>query len=314
MKKLVVALGGNALLRKGEKGTLEEQFTNARVTAREIVDLVTRGYRVVITHGNGPQVGNIYLQQEIAFDKVPPMSLDACGAMSQGLIGFILTISLLNELNKRGLTEYSVVTVLTHVLVSIDDPAFHEPTKPIGPFYTEKEALRLIKEKKWSMKKDPRGGWRRVVPSPAPIKILEAPIVNYLVEREKTVVIACGGGGIPIVFREGEYRGVEAVIDKDLTAAKLAIDIGADILLILTDVEKVALYFGTPKQIWLDKMTVDEAEMYIEEGHFAPGSMLPKVLAAVNFVKNGGEKAIIAKLGKAIEALAGKTGTCIFRA
>jgi len=312
VKKLVVALGGNALLKKGEKGTLEEQFANAKITAKEIADLVARGYRVVVTHGNGPQVGNIYLQQELASSKIPPMSLDACGAMSQGLIGFILTLSLLNEFSRRGL-GYSVVTILTHVLVDAKDPAFSEPTKPIGPFYSEKDALRLINEKGWTMKRDPRGGWRRVVPSPKPIKILEAPIINYLIEREKTVVIACGGGGIPVVFKEGEYKGVEAVIDKDLTAAKLAIDIRADILLILTDVEKVALYFGTPKQKWIDKMTIEEAEKYIGEGHFAPGSMLPKVLAAIEFIKNGGEKAIIAKLGKTMEALSGKTGTRILR-
>jgi len=313
VKRLVIALGGNALLRKGEKGTLENQFKNAEVTAKEIVDLALKNYKIVVTHGNGPQVGNIYLQQELVADKVPPMALDACGAMSQGLIGYILTVAILNELIKRGAADYTVVTIVTHVIVDDKDPAFKNPSKPIGLYYTEEEAMRILKEKKWALKPDPRGGWRRVVPSPRPLKILEAPIIRDLVERDKTIVIACGGGGIPLIFKDGKLKGVEAVIDKDLTSAKIAVDIKADILLILTDVEKVALNYGKPNQQWIDSMTVSEARRYISEGHFAPGSMLPKVVASIEFVEASGERAIITKLGKALKALLGETGTHIVR-
>ncbi len=306
---IVIALGGNALLQKGQKGTFEEQLRNARVAARQIVKLVKLGYRIVVTHGNGPQVGAILLQQEAAKDIVPPMPLDACGAMSQGLIGYIIQQSLYNELRREGLS-IPVATIVTQTIVRKDDPAFKNPTKFIGPYYSEEEAKRLMKEKGWVMKPDPRGGWRRVVPSPDPVGHIEIEAIKRLVDAG-VIVIASGGGGIPVIEENGEYRGVEAVIDKDLAAERLATALRADILMILTDVEKVALNYGKPNQKFIDVMTVSEAKKYYEEGHFPPGSMGPKVLAAIRFVENGGKFAVIGHLYKALETLRGETGTRI---
>ncbi|MEW6230027.1 MAG: carbamate kinase [Bacillota bacterium] len=307
---IVVALGGNAILKPGEKGTAELQMANVQATCRSIVQLVKRGYRVVITHGNGPQVGNILIQNLHARGIVPAMPLDVCGAESQGLIGYMIQQAMHNELIREGL-QSSAITVLTQVVVDSNDPAFGNPTKPIGPFHTEEEAKRFMAEKGEMWKEDAGRGWRKVVPSPQPVQIFERRAIESLLDRGE-VVIAAGGGGIPVVREGGMLRGVEAVIDKDLASAKLAMDIGADVLLILTDVEKVALNYRTPSQVFLDSMTIDEARRYMAEGHFRAGSMGPKVQASINFASAGG-LAIIASLGRCLDALDGKSGTRISR-
>lgn len=304
---ITVALGGNALLQYGQKGTFEEQLANARTTAKQIVELMRRGYRVVITHGNGPQVGAILLQQEAGAPQVPPMPLHACGAMSQGLIGYMIQQSLINELRRAGINA-PVATVVTQVLVDRRDQAFRNPTKFIGPWYSEEEA----KEKSrlgWVMKYDVGKGWRRVVPSPDPLKQVEIEAIRRMVEAG-IVVIASGGGGIPVVD-DGELEGVDAVIDKDLAGERLASSLGSDIFMILTDVEKVALNFKKENQKFLDVISLEGAKRYYEEGHFPPGNMGPKVLAAIRFVERTGKIAIITSLDKAVDALDGKTGTRI---
>ena len=314
-KLVVVALGGNAIKRADEEGTAEQQFRNVRKTCRQILKLVKMGYRVVVTHGNGPQVGNLLIQQEEASDLVPPQPLDVLDAMTQGQIGYMLQQTLINYLRKEGL-NIPVVTVITQVLVSEEDPDFRNPSKPVGPFYTREEAERLRSERGYIVKRVKPGGakpYRRVVPSPDPISIVEGEAIRSLVDSG-AIVIAAGGGGIPVVMdEEGNLKGVEAVVDKDLASERLAEALGADILLILTDVEKVKLNFGRPSERDIDMMTVKEAEKYRREGHFLPGSMEPKVRACIRFLKSGGEKAVITSLDKAVEALEGKTGTTIYR-
>ncbi len=304
---ITIALGGNALLQYGQKGTFEEQLANARRTSRQLVELLRRGYRLVITHGNGPQVGAILLQQEAATNQVPPMPLHACGAMSQGLIGYMIQQSMINELKRAGM-NVPVATVVTQVLVDREDPAFQNPTKFIGPWYPEEEAKRK-EEQGWVMKYDVGKGWRRVVPSPDPIGQVEIEAIRRMVEAG-IVVIASGGGGIPVVD-DGGYEGVDAVIDKDLAGERLATSLDADLYMILTDVEKVAINFKKPNQRFLDVVTLEEARRYYDEGHFPPGNMGPKVKAAMRFVERTGREAIITSLDKVIEALEGKTGTRI---
>jgi carbamate kinase len=309
MSLLTIALGGNALLQYGQKGTFEEQLANARVTAKQIVELVKRGHKVVITHGNGPQVGAILLQQEAGSSQVPAMPLHACGAMSQGLIGYMIQQSLINELRKAGI-DMPVATVITQVLVDRNDSAFRNPTKFIGPWYSEEEAREKDKLG-WVMKYDVGKGWRRVVPSPDPIKQVEIEAIRRMVDSG-IIVIASGGGGIPVVDEE-ELEGVDAVIDKDLAGERLASSLGADVFMILTDVEKVAINFKRENQKFLDVLTIEEAKKYYEEGHFPPGNMGPKVLAAIRFVERTGKTAIITSLDKAVDALDGKTGTRIIK-
>ncbi|HDH07389.1 MAG TPA: carbamate kinase, partial [Thermoproteales archaeon] len=269
MKRIVIALGGNAFLRKNQKGFFREQVENLKLSLKSLVSILNT-YEVVLTHGNGPQVGNIYLQQELLARFVPPMPLDACDAMSQGLIGYML----LQALNSIPLNK-PVVVLVTRVLVNLNDPAFKKPTKPIGPYYSEKEAKRLERERKWTFIKTPEGMFRRVVPSPKPVKILDTKPIKELIEKG-FLVVACGGGGIPVAFENNSLRGVEAVIDKDLTAALLASSIEADTLIILTNVDYVYLNYATPSQKPLRKMSLREAEKYYREGHFPPGSMGPK--------------------------------------
>jgi carbamate kinase len=309
MSLLTIALGGNALLQYGQKGTFEEQLANARVTAKQIVELVKRGHKVVITHGNGPQVGAILLQQEAGSSQVPAMPLHACGAMSQGLIGYMIQQSLINELRKAGI-DMPVATVITQVLVDRNDSAFRNPTKFIGPWYSEEEAREKDKLG-WVMKYDVGKGWRRVVPSPDPIKQVEIEAIRRMVDSG-IIVIASGGGGIPVVDEE-ELEGVDAVIDKDLAGERLASSLGADVFMILTDVEKIAINFKRENQKFLDVLTIEEAKKYYEEGHFPPGNMGPKVLAAIRFVERTGKTAIITSLDKAVDALDGKTGTRIIK-
>ncbi|MEM2896399.1 MAG: carbamate kinase [Candidatus Bathyarchaeia archaeon] len=312
---IVVALGGNAIKQAHEKGTAEEQFENVKITCKHILEMIKRGYRVVITHGNGPQAGNLLIQQEEAKSLVPPQPLDIVGAMTQGQIGYMLQQTLINYLKEAGLSV-PVVTVITQVLVDEKDPDFKDPSKPVGPFYTKEEAERLEREKGYVIKKVKPSGdrpYRRVVPSPDPIKTFEAEAVKQLVDSG-IIVIASGGGGIPVMLdKNGRLQGLEAVIDKDLAGERLAEVVKPDIFLILTDVEKVKLNFGKQDEKELDEMSIEEAMRYLEEGHFLPGSMGPKVKACIRFLEFGGKKAIITSLDKAIEALEGKTGTLIYK-
>ena len=312
-KTIVIALGGNAIKRAEEEGTAEQQLRNVKITCKHILEIIKRGYRVVITHGNGPQVGNLLIQQEEASKLVPPQPLDILGAMTQGQIGYMLQQTLISYLKKEKL-NIPVATIITQVLVDKDDPDFNNPSKPVGPFYTRKEAEKLIEEKGYIVKKVKPGrkAYRRVVPSPDPIGIIEKDVIKMLVEAG-FIVIASGGGGIPVIDQNGQLRGVEAVIDKDLAGERLAEIVDADIFLILTDVEKVKLNFRKPNEKDLDKLTIAEAEKYLEEGHFLPGSMEPKVKACIRFLKAGGEKAIITSLDKAVDALEGETGTHFYK-
>ena len=310
-KRLVIALGGNAL-----GNTPQEQLELVKHTASTIVDLAEEGYDVVIGHGNGPQVGMVNLAFEYSANNgggTPPMPFPECGAMTQGYIGYHLQQAVQRELAQRGIDK-PCAAVVTQVVVESSDPAFQNPTKPIGSFYSKEDAERIMAETGYTFVEDAGRGWRRVVPSPMPAKIVELPVVEQLVGMH-SIVITVGGGGIPVVQKgEGDYEGVAAVIDKDRASARLALDLNADMLVILTAVEKVSINFRKPDQKDLDTMTLDEARQYIEEGHFAPGSMLPKVESCISFVeKTEGATALITSLEKAREALAGKTGTRIVK-
>ena len=307
-KLLVIALGGNALLKRGQKGSFEEQYVNVRTTATKIADLIERGYKIVLTHGNGPQVGATLLRHEAAKSIVPPFPLDACGAETQGFIGYMIQQALRNELKARGIDKY-VVTVITRVIVDKHDLAFQNPTKPIGPFYSKDEADTLKQQKPdLTIKEDAGRGYRRVVPSPDPKIIAERSAIRALVDAGY-VVVACGGGGIPIIEEGTSAVGVEAVIDKDLAGQRLATLIGANVFVILTDVKGAYVDYGTQKQELIAEITSGKLKNYLREGQFKEGSMAPKVQAAIRFVEAGGERAIIADLASLIEALDGKTGT-----
>ena len=310
MSKIVIALGGNALQSKNSAPTAEGQLEVVNNTCERIADICSQGYEVAIVHGNGPQVGRILLASETAKDVTPAMPFDVCGAMSQGYIGYHIQQALRYALNIRNI-NYPVLTVATQMIVDEKDPGFTNPTKPIGPFYTEEEAKSLQEEKGYSMKEDAGRGWRRVVASPIPKRIVEIEAIKNL--WDSSIVISCGGGGIPVVEKmNGTLEGVAAVIDKDFAAELLAEQVDADTLMILTEVEKVAVNWGKPDQKNLDHMSLAEAAQYVEEGQFAPGSMLPKVEAAMKFARTyPNKKAIITSLDKAIDALEGKTGTVI---
>lgn len=307
-ERIVIALGGNALQSGKSEPTAEAQLEVVKKTCSYIADISCMGYELGIVHGNGPQVGRILLASEAAKDVTPAMPFDVCGAMSQGYIGYHLQQALKHALAEKG-KDIPVLTVLTQMLVDKNDKGFANPTKPIGPFYDEEEAKKLEAEKGYTMKEDAGRGFRRVVASPIPTEIVEIDAVKTL--WPSSVVISCGGGGIPVVRKEdGSLEGVAAVIDKDFAAELLAEDVDADALIILTEVEKVAINFNKPNQEDLSSLTVDEAEKHIADGQFAPGSMLPKVEAALKFVRSKpGRRAIITSLDKAVDALAGKTGT-----
>ncbi len=308
---LVVALGGNAIQKPGQAGTAEEQRENIAAACRHLASLVKSGYRLVLTHGNGPQVGSILLQNEAARDVAPPMPLDICGAQSQGFIGYMFQQSLSAALSELGVRT-PVTTIVTQTRVSADDPDFADPSKPIGPFYSEEEALVLAREKGFVVKEDSGRGWRRVVPSPDPVGIVERESIRHLVDSGN-IVIASGGGGIPVVEgSDGKLRGIEAVIDKDLAGERLAADVDADGFVILTDVEGVAINFGTRSQEELRNITAAEADRFLAEGHFRAGSMKPKVMAAVRFVRGDGRRwAVIGGLEGAELAVQGRGGTRI---
>lgn len=307
-QKVVIALGGNALQSKGTAPTADNQLKIVKKTCEHIADISRSGYEIAIVHGNGPQVGRILLASEVAGDVTPSMPFDVCNAMSQGYIGYHIQQSLKYSLSRRNMRA-PVLTVATQVIVDRNDPAFQNPTKPIGPFYTQEEAGKLSAERGYTMKEDAGRGWRRVVASPIPRKIVEIAAVKKL--WDSSIVISCGGGGIPVVENmDGTLEGVAAVIDKDFAAELLAEEVEADILMILTEVEKVAVNWGKPDQRNLDRLGLKEAAAYIEQGQFAPGSMLPKVEAAMKFVRAyPHKKAIITSLDKAMDALKGETGT-----
>ncbi len=309
-KRVVIALGGNALQESGTPATADAQLAVVRKTSEYIAEISEKGYEIAIAHGNGPQVGRILLASEAASAVTPTMPFDVCGAMSQGYIGYHIQQALKHELLKKS-KDVPVVTIVTQVVVDKNDPAFVNLTKPIGPFYTEEEAKVIAEEKGYVMKEDAGRGWRRVVASPKPIKIVEIDSVKRL--WDSTIVVTVGGGGIPVIEKEdGSLEGIAAVIDKDLAAERLAEDIDADVLVILTEVEKVSINYKKPNQKDLDLISVAQAEQYIKEGHFAPGSMLPKIEAAVGFAKSkSGRKAIITSLYKVVDALEGKAGTTI---
>jgi carbamate kinase len=310
MEKIVIALGGNALQSKGTAPTAAGQLEVVKRTCERIADISSQGYEVAIVHGNGPQVGRILLASESAKDVTPAMPFDVCGAMSQGYIGYHIQQALKYALSLRN-RNCPVLTVATQMVVDENDPGFTNPTKPIGPFYSEEEAKDLIEKKGYTMKEDAGRGWRRVVASPIPRRIVEIEAIKKL--WDSSIVISCGGGGIPVVERmDGTLEGVAAVIDKDFAAELLAEQVDADVLMILTEVEKVAVNWGKEDQKDLDHMSLKEAVQYIEEGQFAAGSMLPKVEAAMKFARTyPDKKAIITSLDKAIDALEGKTGTVI---
>lgn len=306
--KIVIAVGGNALQTDNSKPTAEHQLEVVKTTCEYIAELSARNYEMAIVHGNGPQVGRILLATEAAKDVTPAMPFDVCGAMSQGYIGYHLQQGLKYALNKRNM-DYPVVSFVTQLIVDKNDPAFQNPSKPIGPFYSKEEGEQIAQEKGYVVKEDAGRGYRRVVASPIPRKIVEIDAIREL--WPEAIIITCGGGGIPVIEKQdGSLEGIAAVIDKDYAAELLAEEVGADILLILTAVEKVAINYGKPNQEGLSKLSLADAAKYCDEGQFSPGSMLPKVLAAMKFVRaNPSKKAIITSLEKAIDAIDGKTGT-----
>lgn len=307
-EKIVIALGGNALQSGKDEATAEAQLKVVRKTCQHIAEISEKGYEIAVVHGNGPQVGRIVMASEAAKDVTPAMPFDVCGAMSQGYIGYHIQQCLKYALNRTN-RNIPVVTIATQMVVEENDPAFKNPTKPIGPFYTEDEAKTLETEKGYTMKEDAGRGYRRVVASPLPRRIVEIDAVKDLWDH--TIVITCGGGGIPVIERpDGVLEGTAAVIDKDFAAELLAEEVDADTLMILTEVENVAVNFNKPNQENLEHVSLQDAARYVEEGQFAPGSMLPKVQAAMKFVrKYPQKKAIITSLDKAVEALEGKAGT-----
>ena len=309
-KVAVVALGGNAITRKGQEDTIARQFANTRKSLEPIVKLIRDGYKLAITHGNGPQVGNALLRVELARGKAPILPLGICVADLQGGMGYMITQSLQNRLHREGIKR-PVVTIVSQMIVDRNDPALSNPTKFIGQFYTREQARRMVEESSWIVKEDSDRGWRRVVPSPHPLRLVAGETIKQLV-LEGTIVITAGGGGIPVYTQEdGSYEGVDAVIDKDLGAAVMASDIGAGLLLNLTDVNKVALNYGKEDQKALDRLTVAEAKEYLAQGHFPPGSMGPKIEAAISFLEKGGKEVVISSIEEGYEAVTGDAGTTI---
>jgi carbamate kinase len=306
----VIAVGGNSLIRAGEKGTILEQISNARVISRAIAELLKTGMHIVVTHGNGPQVGAQLLRSERAAGQVYEQGLDVCVAATQGEIGYILQQALQLELHKAGIRK-SVTTVLTQVVVHADDPAFQKPTKPIGPFYSQTVAEEKVRQFGWNMVEDAARGYRRVVASPIPIEIIEADVIRYGMEQG-ILVIAAGGGGIPVVRDNGMIRGVDAVIDKDRASVLLAMQLSTDMLVFSTDADHIYVQFKRPGQRALKRVGIDELAAYQAAGEFPPGSMGPKVEAAVTFLKSGGKSAIITSLENLAEAVTGDAGTHVF--
>ncbi len=311
-KLAVVAFGGNALLRSEDRGTQEEQIARSKQAARWLAEIVRHGYKVIVVHGNGPQVGNILIQNEEASTKIPPQSLDVCVAQTEGSMGFMLQLAIRSRLESIGLGG-EVATILTEVEVEANDPGFKRPTKPIGPFFTRYRAEALERDLGWTMREDAGRGWRHVVPSPKPLRILNIETIKYMLNGA-AVVIAAGGGGIPVVRgRDGQWRGVEAVIDKDYASALLAAELDADMFIVLTGVPKVAIDYEKPTQRLLDRLNIADAERCLAEGQFPPGSMGPKIDAAIQFVRKSGKDVLITDIEHLREALGGSAGTLIVR-
>lgn len=309
-KLAVVAFGGNALLRPEDRGTQEEQIARAKQAARWLAEIVRHDYRLIVVHGNGPQVGNILIQAEEASTKIPPQSLDICVAQTEGSIGFMLQQAIRNRLESVGLGG-DVATVLTEVEVDPNDVAFKKPTKPIGPFFTRYRAEALERDLGWTMREDSGRGWRHVVPSPRPLRIMNVKTIEHMLDSA-AVVIAAGGGGIPVVRgRDGSWRGIEAVIDKDFASARLASDLHADLFIVLTGVSRVSINFGKPDQKALERLTVAEAEKHLADGQFPAGSMGPKIEASLQFVRASGRQVLITDVEHLREALDEKDGTII---
>jgi carbamate kinase len=306
----LIAFGGNALLPETQRGTQDEQMKNAEKAARLMVHIVRKGYELIIVHGNGPQVGNLLIQMEEAVTKIAPYTLDVCDAMTEGSMGFLLERAITNELRRLSIDK-DVVTLVTQVLVDRDDPAFQKPTKPVGPFYTKFRAQQLAREKKWAMVEDAGRGYRKVVPSPKPIDIVPKIAIHDLVESGR-IVIAAGGGGIPVIINgRGLYEGVEAVIDKDYASSLIAREVKVDLFIILTGTEKVFVDFRKPSQRDVPVLPVAEARRLLDEGQFPPGSMGPKIRAAVEYIEAGGREVLITDAAHLKAALIGRSGTRI---
>jgi carbamate kinase len=310
MKTMLLAVGGNSLIRAGQKGTVAEQLANARRTAAEIVGLIRMGYRIVVTHGNGPQVGAALLRSERAASQVPGHTLDVCDASTQGEIGYLLQQALKSELELAGLRA-PVVTVLTQCVVSLDDPAMKHPSKPIGPFYSRADAEERKRQFGWEIVEDAARGYRRVVPSPEPVEIVELEVIQDLVELG-VLVIACGGGGIPVAWKGGELRGVEAVIDKDRASALLASRLGADLFVISTDTDYVYLDYKKPTQRPIRQASAAELQEHAKAGQFPAGNMGPKIESVLRFLRHGGKEAVITSCERLCKAVAGSAGTHMF--
>ncbi len=309
-KIALIAFGGNALLPEHQRGLQAEQMRNAQRAARLMVHIVRKGYELIIVHGNGPQVGNLLIQMEEAVTKVPPFTLEVCDAMTEGSMGFMLEKAIINELRRRSLDK-EVATLITQVIVDRDDPAFENPSKPVGPFYTKFRAQALAREKKWKMIEDAGRGYRQVVPSPRPIDIVSKWIIRDLV-RAGRIVIAGGGGGIPVIIDgRGLFKGIEAVIDKDYVASLIAREVKVDLFIILTNIERVYLDFGKPSQKPIEAMTAEQARIYLQEGQFPAGSMGPKIEAAVEYIRAGGREVLITSASHLKAALLGRSGTRI---
>ena len=308
MSLIVAALGGNAIIKPGQKGTIKEQFDNTFESMGYIAHLVRAGHRVVVTHGNGPQVGFIMMQVEAARGRVPYVPLNVDVAQSQGSMGYMIAQSLVNQLKDHHL-DTRVAPVVTQVLVDPQDPAFEHPTKPVGAFY-DLAHVEELKRCGYSVVEDSGRGWRRVVPSPRPVDIVEVEVIKELVQ-DGVIVVACGGGGVPVVEEDADLKGVDAVIDKDLASSLLAREIGADVVMFLTTVDKVCLNYNTPEQVELDRLGVEDARRYLGEGQFPPGSMGPKIEAAVEFVEQGGERAVVCRAEGVVEGFEGRGGTVV---
>lgn len=306
----LIAFGGNAILPENQRGLQEEQMRNSQKAAELMVQIIKKGYELIVVHGNGPQVGNLLIQMEEASNKIPPFSLDVCDAMTEGSMGFMLEKAIVNELRKNSIDK-DVATIITQVVVDKDDPAFQKPTKPVGPFYPRFRAQQLARQKKWTMVEDAGRGYRKVVASPRPIDVVPKWIIRDLVLSGR-VVIAAGGGGIPVILNSrGLYEGVEAVIDKDYAASLLAREVGADLFIILTGIPRVYYNFGKPDQKPLPVITVEEARKYLEEGQFPPGSMGPKIRAAIEYIEAGGQEVLITCASHLKAALLNRSGTRI---
>lgn len=310
IKAAVVAFGGNALMGEDGNSTYAEQMIKTDIMCNKLLGLFDMGYRILITHGNGPQVGNFLMQQECSAENVPPMPLDACNAMTQGQIGYMIEQKLRNTFTLNNI-EKPIIVFITQVVVSKDDPAFNNPTKFIGPFFNKENSEKLCRDEGWLMREDSGRGYRRIVASPKPIDIIEKEEIADMADKD-FVVIACGGGGIPVIRdQDGSLKGVPAVIDKDFAAEMIGNYIGAELLLLITPVDRVAINFGTPEQESISQMTLEEAEQHLHDGQFPPGSMGPKIEAAIRFLRSGGKKAIITSLDCIETAIKGDAGTHI---